>query len=169
MRIIFLLLIIFLFQHQGIFRPRVGGLALSVAEIKLLFSLCYFAIFGICTILYFQFALQDQTKMVSDLENYFKCKYCLGVTNKTHCNQDYQQYTHTPERAVIYIVMSFLPMALLIFVVNWKKVGTFVISFGYLCSKRKAKAHTRPDRGVSSHSALSAIPETSICITKSID
>ena len=121
--------------------------------------------------MYFQRAIDDQNEVVNGFGKYFECVYCFG--NDTLCNKyqtEFQKFTHTPERAASYIVMSFLPMALLIFVVNWNKVYGCFTSFGRICFRCKAAStgtKSHPERAISSHSALSPIPETSISITKS--
>ena len=141
-----------------------SGIALSVAEIKLLFALCYFAIFGAATIVYFQRALQDQPNFFNAVEKYMVCNYCDSIGQSTEtCHKDYTQYTHTPERAVSYVIMSLIPTALLIFLINWKRVIHYVASFkAKICSKNKTEIKGQTEYPqVSIHSALSPIPESS--------
>ena len=146
------------FQHQGIFRSKsIGGMALSAAEIKLLFALCYYAVFGIVTILYFQPTLEHQENFFTDIESYYRSNICPN--NSSVYSTFDSKYSFDGRRAVGYVIMSLIPTALLVFLINWNNVGHFFLSI----QKRmfRSKTIVVSDRN-SVHSALSPIPESSI-------
>ena len=145
-------------QHQGIFRSRaVGGMALSAAEIKLLFALCYYAVFGVVTILYFQPTLEHQEHFFADIETYYRNNSCPNNSN-VYSTFD-SKYSYNGRRAVGYVIMSLIPTALLVFLINWNNVRHFFLSI----QKRLFRSKTAvPSDRNSVHSALSPIPESSI-------
>ena len=124
---------------------------------KLTIILCYYAVFGITTVLYFQIELQDQDNLFSSLRTYFTCNHC---GKDEACHHNYRKYTHTTLRLLSLFVMSLIPMALLIFIVNWKKFFAFfqrLLCNCYRSGRRGRKKNQVTELSI--HSALSPYPE----------
>ena len=81
------------------------------------------------------------------------------------CDQHYFKYAHTTMRAISLFVMSLIPTALLVFMINWKKFSNFFARL--LCNCRNKRKNITKELSV--HSALSPFPETSEIVSREID
>ena len=142
-------------KHQGIFRTKKQSLPLTVAERKILFVLCYYALFGVISLIYFGITSLEQNNFIAALLEYFECNV---FGENTECKPCFQDYTYPAIKSVCYLVMSCIPLANLVFVINWKKAGL-------LCDKLKAKAPPTKEHNPSvndDHSALAPHSESEI-------
>ncbi|XP_019850181.1 PREDICTED: uncharacterized protein LOC109580977 [Amphimedon queenslandica] len=106
---------------------------ISLPEIKLLFTLLFFSIFGIITLAYFGVANATQDKYTTGLEEYFECQ-AFGVHPNVTCDKDFEPYTYPNFLAVDYLLLGFITTAIFIYVCNWRAVGSYLSK---LCYRRR--------------------------------
>lgn len=119
-----------------------------------MFVFCYYALFGFITLYYFGITSWEQNDFIIGLKEYFKCKLFGDQRECSHC---YRGFTNPEIKGVSYIVMSMIPLANLVFVINWKKVGVF---WDHFKSRFKFKSTDGHEELEESHSVLSPHPES---------
>lgn len=99
---------------------------MTLAEMKLLFFLAYYSLFGFIMLSYFSVISSTQDKYVNSVAEYFECE-AFGVHPNYNCSQTYDKYNYVPLAASTYILMGFITTIILIYVINWRSVANFCI------------------------------------------
>ncbi|XP_019850175.1 PREDICTED: uncharacterized protein LOC109580971 [Amphimedon queenslandica] len=114
-------------KHQNIFfRKRNSPLKMTLAEMKLLFFLAYYSLFGLMMMSYFSVISSTQDKYVNSVAEYFECE-AFGTHHNYNCSTTYEKYNYVPLAASTYILMGFITIIILIYVVNWRSVANFCV------------------------------------------
>ncbi|XP_019850180.1 PREDICTED: uncharacterized protein LOC109580976 [Amphimedon queenslandica] len=120
---LFCLVLIFwrLQKHRTALLRKSSPIALP--EIKLLFTLLFFSIFGIIILYYFGAATATQDKYTTGIKKYFECQ-AFGIDpNVKRCDPaDFRQYTYPDFAVIVYLLLGFITTANLIYVCNWRAV-----------------------------------------------
>ncbi|XP_019850179.1 PREDICTED: uncharacterized protein LOC109580975 [Amphimedon queenslandica] len=113
---------------------------ISLPEIKLLFTLVFFSIFGIVSLAYFGAATATRDKYKSGIKKYFECQ-AFGVhpnvSSYDQCPMDFEKYDYPYFSVVVYLLLGFVTTAILVYVCNWRAVATFCLSI------RRRRKYTR--------------------------
>ena len=88
---------------------------------KIIVVLCYYAVFGISSLLYFGITSTEQTVFIHELIKYFQCE-SLGDEGQVCDPHGFRRLTNPVIKGISYITMSLVPVANLVFVINWKRV-----------------------------------------------
>ena len=110
--------------------------------------------FAVITLFYIQTLTENEGKYFNALQEYFRCEY-FGEGN--NCQSDYEKYAYPYSRAACYLVMSMIPFANLVFLINWTKTRSYILNIkSRLCSDKEGYESDKD----SFHSALSPHPDS---------
>ena len=120
-----------------------------------MFVLCYYVIFGVLTLSYFGLSTQDQDKFIDAVTEYFSCEYFGNFPGR--CERKYfQRYVYPGLTGATYFMMGLIPVANLVFVVDWRRVNQIMKRFSNRCCRQKVHEVEVEDI----HSNLSPHPDS---------
>ena len=100
-----------------------------------MFVLCYYVIFGVLTLCHFGLSTQDQDKFIDAVTEYFTCEYFGNFPGR--CERKYfQRYVYPGLTGATYFIMGLIPVANLVFVVDWRRVNQIMKRFSNRCCPR---------------------------------
>ena len=108
-------------------------------ELKLLFTLVFFSVFGIVSLAYFGTDTATRDKYINGIEKYFECQ-AFGVHPNVSCKQlakDFENYDYPHFSIIVYLLLGLVTTAILVYVCNWSAVATFCNSI------RRRRKYTR--------------------------
>lgn len=125
-------------------------------EHKLLFTLGYFVVFGIVSLVFFYEVLAEQDNINDILQDYFLCE-APGQNVISNCSFYLDQLTGYSNLATAtYTLLGIFPLIILIFTINWKTVLKKVKALLMKCSCM----HSGSDVGPVAFSTYSPAPPT---------
>lgn len=130
----------------------------GTVEQKLLFTLFFIVIFGVVSLGFFAEGLAEADKMANTTEQYFACE-APGSTSGA-CSKyvnEVDKYDFNTLGAVTYTLVGLLPLAILIFVIDWSTTWNNFNNF--LLNRRPHPSH---NHGNQVFSTFSPAPITSI-------
>ena len=120
-----------------------------------MFVLCYYVVFGVVTLSYFALSTQDQDKFIKAVTEYFTCEYFGNFAGR--CERKYfERYVYPGLAGATYFFMGLIPVANLVFVVDWKRVNQIMKHFSNRCCRQNV--HEVEVEGI--HSNLSPHPDS---------
>ena len=102
-------------QHKCLY------LKLSAVETKTVVVFCSFIIFAVYNIIYLSVRKAHTEKLINGLRSYFECE-AFGYTPGKCDREMFEQYTNPYARAMVYLLMSLIPLSVLIYVINWRSL-----------------------------------------------
>lgn len=96
-------------------------LKLSAVETKTVVVFCSFIIFAVYNIIYLSVRKAHTEKLINGLRSYFECE-AFGYTSGKCDREMFEQYTNPYARAMVYLLMSLIPLSVLIYVINWRSL-----------------------------------------------
>ena len=118
-----------------------------------MFVLCYYVIVEFVAHLYFATATGDQDNFAKEVVDYFECEYYGNISTCTR--KHFEKYVHPGLNATSTFMMGLLPVANLVFIVNWRRVGQELRQF---CGRFQQKVHEVEVEDI--HSNLSPHPDS---------
>lgn len=115
--------------------------------------LCYYAASGFVAHLYLSLATGDQANFTKSVVDYFECEYYGD--SETCKREHFEQYIHPSLNAIQSFMAGLFPVANLMFVVNWRRVGQILKRF---CGCFQKNVHEVEVEDV--HSTLSPHPDS---------
>ena len=101
-----------------------------------MFVLCFYVVFGVLTLCHFGLSTQDQEKFIKAVTEYFTCEY-FGDFPAGRCERKYfERYVYPGLTAATYFFMGLIPVANLVFVVDWRRVSQIMKRFSNRCCHR---------------------------------
>ena len=97
----------------------------SVAEYKILAVFISFVVFGVYTMGHYSVFTAKIDEVFNGLNEYFLCESTGHIPGK--CNRGkFERHLYPHMSALAYVFMGFIPLTILNFVVQWKKLEKFI-------------------------------------------
>ena len=92
-------------------------------ERKLILTLGYFIVFGTMSLIFLAIVVAEQNETEEIIRDLFVCE-APGLNVNPNCTSNLTELTqHSTLSTVTFTLMGMLPLAILLFTVNWKLVG----------------------------------------------
>jgi len=130
-------------QYQGILKAYTTARnRLSAAEIKILFVICYYALFSIVVLVQGEAGQKDGTRYDNSLKDYFSCEErgfsCSCLKKLSSIKNSIHYVLLVP----VLLLLTCIPIVNLVFILSWRKVGAAALSFFAASCKRVGQSVT---------------------------
>ena len=100
---------------------------------------CYYIVLTVIDITTGTLELRDSDKLVEGIVEYFICE---STAPENPCDTSFRDYAHTELSALAFVLLGFLPTALLIFVISVKDVKKWCSYASYSVSEKASTSTT---------------------------
>ena len=130
-------------QYQGILKAYATACnRLSAAEIKILFVICYYAIFSTVMVVQGETAHKTATEYEYSLHDYFSCE-ARGISHScTKKLSAVKNNTFNVLLVPVLVLLTSVPIVNLVFILSWRTVGAAALSLFAACCKRLGQSVT---------------------------
>ena len=130
-------------QYQGILKAYTTARnRLSAAEIKILFVICYYALFGIVMVVQGETAHTTINRYHSSQDDYFRCEargFDPFCSKKLSAIKNSDHYVFI---IPVLLLLTCIPIVNLAFILSWRTVGAAALSLFTACCKRIGQSVT---------------------------